>query len=105
MSKKRTRVRLYLNKESKIQIPSEQDIEFILRAADEIICMAGRSMLAKILKGSKDRKVLEHNLQSCPSYGYYKSKTIVQITDIIDWIILNKYLRITYNGRIHFKCY
>lgn len=100
MTNKRTRVRVYLNEDSKIRTPSEEDIKFILRAADEIIGVAGRSMLAKILKGSKDKKVLEYNLQSCPSYGYYKSKTIVQITDIIDWIIVNKYLKITYNGRL-----
>ncbi len=100
MAGKKARVKVFLNKDSEIQRPSDKDIEFILRAADEIIGMAGRSMLAKILKGSKDKRVLEHNLQSCPSYGYYRSKTIPQITDIIDWMILNKYLRIIYNGRL-----
>ncbi|WP_242851326.1 RQC domain-containing protein [Clostridium sp. DMHC 10] len=56
--------------------PSKKDVEKILRAADEIIFTAGRSMLAKILKGSKDKKVLESHLDSCPSYGYYKDLTL-----------------------------
>jgi hypothetical protein len=30
-------------------------------------------MLAKILKGSKDKKLLEHGLDKCPSYGYYSA--------------------------------
>lgn len=28
-------------------------------------------MLAKILKGSKDKKILEYKLNECPAYGYY----------------------------------
>ena len=39
---------------------SEDEIVAILRAADELINTGGRSMLAKILKGSKDKKVLEY---------------------------------------------
>lgn len=37
---------------------SEADILTILRAADEIIGEGGRTLLAKILKGSREKKVL-----------------------------------------------
>lgn len=80
--------------------PSKEDIEKILRAADEIIFTAGRSMLAKILKGSKDKKVLGNHLDSCPSYGYYKDLTLEKITKIVDWMLANDYLDINYNGRL-----
>ncbi len=100
MGNKRSRVRVHLNRESEILELSKEEIKHILRAADEIIGIAGRSMLAKILKGSKDKKLLEYSLDKCPSYGYYSNKTIAQITEIIDWMILNKYLRITYNERL-----
>jgi len=29
-----------------------------------------RNMLARILKGSKDKKILEFGLDQCPTYGY-----------------------------------
>jgi len=57
-------------------------------------------MLAKILKGSKDKKLLEKQLELCPSYGYYRKLTIEEITKIIDWMIINNYLDIDYNGRL-----
>jgi superfamily II DNA helicase RecQ len=80
--------------------PSEEDIKNILRAADEIIFVGGRTMLAKILKGSKDKKLLEKQLELCPSYGYFNKLTIEEITKIIDWMIINNYLDIDYNGRL-----
>ena len=49
-----------------------EEIRAILRASDEIIATGGRDILAKILKGSKDKKVLEYNLDKCPVYGFYK---------------------------------
>jgi superfamily II DNA helicase RecQ len=99
MSRKR-KVNVQLNEARNIDKPSQEDIEHILRAADEIIDRAGRSMLVKILKGSKDKKVLEHNLEKCPSYGYYKYMKMADIEVIVDWMIWNKYLRIIYNGRL-----
>ncbi|KOA18734.1 RQC domain protein [Clostridium homopropionicum DSM 5847] len=80
--------------------PSEEDMRNILRAADEIIFVAGRTMLAKILKGSKDKKLLEKELDHCPSYSYYSQLSIEEITKIIDWMIVHNYLDINYNGRL-----
>ncbi len=57
-------------------------------------------MLAKILKGSKDKKLIEKELNNCPSYGYYNQLSIEEITKIIDWMIVNNYLDIEYNGRL-----
>lgn len=59
----------------------------ILRAADEIIGRGGRSLLSKILKGSKDKKVIELGLDQCPAYGALRSYTLEQITDKIDLMI------------------
>ena len=36
-------------------------------------------MLVKILKGSKDKKVLEYKLDECPAYGYYHDLTMDEI--------------------------
>lgn len=83
-----------------VHILEENEIKIILRAADELINTGGRSMLAKILKGSKDKKVLEYHLDKCPSYGFYKELTIEEITNRIDLLIKKHYLKIEYNGRL-----
>ncbi len=99
MSRKQ-KVQYELSDLSGQKAPSEEGVNNILRAADEIIFLAGRTMLAKILKGSKDKKLLEKGLNHCPSYGYYNELSIEEITKIIDWMILNNYLDIDYNGRL-----
>ena len=76
------------------------EIKAILRASDEIIATGGRSMLAKILKGSKDKKLLEHKLDLCPVYGYYKSITLTEISHRIDFVIEKGYLDIQYSYRL-----
>lgn len=99
MARKKQRVNYTLNS-ADIEFLDEEEIKAILRGADMIIATGGRSMLAKILKGSKDKKVLEHGLDQCPSYGYYRELTLEQITNRIDWMIQQDYLRIVYQGRL-----
>lgn len=55
---------------------SEADIRAILRAADEIITRGGRTLLAKILKGSREKKVVEYGLEQCPTYGYVEKPSM-----------------------------
>lgn len=99
MSRKKPRVRYELDSGDIIRL-GEEEIKAILRAADELIATGGRSMLAKILKGSKDKKVLEHELDQCPVYGYYREQTLQEITHKVDWMILNGYLEIEYQDRL-----
>ncbi|MED3824995.1 hypothetical protein P4561_14975 [Priestia flexa] len=47
---------------SKFDRLSDEEIKVILRAADEIIAKGGRTLLAKILKGSRVKKVLQLEL-------------------------------------------
>ena len=57
-------------------------------------------MLSKILKGSKDKKVLEHGLDKSPVYGYYSYLSLSEILQRIDWTIKNDYLKIGYSGKL-----
>lgn len=79
---------------------SEEEKAAILRAADELIGTGGRSMLTKILKGSRDKKILEHGLDRCPAYGFYRSMTLEEISHRVDWMIKKDYLWIDYEGRL-----
>lgn len=99
MSRKRQSVRYELDS-GDIRYLTEEEIKAILRAADELIATGGRCMLAKILKGSKDKKVLEHGLDKCPVYGYYREFTLQEITYRIDWTIKKGYLEIEYRDRL-----
>lgn len=83
----------------------EDEIRAILRAADDIISSGGRALLGKILKGSRDKTILEHELDKSPMYGYYKDLTLEQIGHRVDWMIKNKYFRIEYDGRLPLLVY
>ena len=98
--RKKPRVQCHLSDLKGLATPSGKDISIILRAADEIIFRRGRTMLAKILKGSKDKKILELQLDQTPSYGYFHHLSIEEITKIVDWMIVNDYLDIDYDGRL-----
>lgn len=99
MSRKKQRVRYVLDS-GDISHLTDEEIKAILRATDELIATGGRTMLAKILKGSKDKKVLEHGLDQCPVYGYYRELTLQEITNRIDWMIKKGYIEIEYRDRL-----
>ena len=99
MSKKVRRVPVILDAVEIKDLPQE-DIRMILRGADELISTGGRSMLAKILKGSKDKRIFEYKLNECPAYGYYQDMKLDDISKCIDWMIKKDYLRIEYDYRL-----
>jgi len=96
LGKKVKRVKYQLDPKG-IKELSFKEIKAILRGADELIFRGGRNLLAKILKGSKDKVILTRGLDQSPVYGYYKDLTIDQITARIDWMIINDYLKIEYD--------
>lgn len=99
MSKKVRRVPVVLDAGEIKDLPQE-DIQMILRGADELISTGGRSMLAKMLKGSKDKKIFEYKLNECTAYGYYQDMKLDDISKCIDWMIKEDYLRIEYDYRL-----
>jgi hypothetical protein len=79
---------------------SREDIKAILRAADEIIGQGGRTLLEKILKGSREKKVLQLELDQCPVYGWFRSEKMDEIMKKIDWMIDYDFLDIEYSGKL-----
>ncbi|WP_223192938.1 RQC-minor-1 family DNA-binding protein [Paenibacillus sedimenti] len=78
----------------------EDELRVILRAADDIIAEGGRTLLAKILKGSKDRKLLDLGLERNPSYGFYRDLTLEQIMAKVDHMIRTGFLEIEKQGKL-----
>ncbi|MBC8389418.1 MAG: RQC domain protein [Actinobacteria bacterium] len=104
MSKKVIRVSVDLHPQKSGPLLNEE-IKVILRGADDLIMEGGRSLLAKILKVSKDKTILEKGLNSNPIYGYYKGLSIYEITSKIDLLIINRYLEIEYSYRLPMLVY
>ena len=104
MSRKVRRVPFTLNSRDVKEIP-EDEIRLMLRGADDLIGSGGRGMLAKILKGSRQKALLEHEFDRSPVYGAFSDLSLEQITARIDWLIINGYLRIEYDYRLPILVY
>ena len=74
------------------------DICAILRASDGLIGAGGRTLLTKILRGSRSSDVLSRGLDQNPAYGIYQGLAEEEVLGRIDWTILHGYLRIVYDG-------
>jgi hypothetical protein len=79
---------------------TEGEIAAILRGADTMIGRGGRTQLSKLLKGSREASVLAHELDQCPSYGFYRDLAVEEVLRRIDWVIKQGYLQIEYEGRL-----
>jgi hypothetical protein len=104
MVKKGSRVGYELNPNGIESVP-DNEIKTILRGADDLIMSGGRAILAKILAGSKDKKLLELELHHSPVYGAFKGISQKVILAKIDWLILHHYFAIEYNGRLPMLVY
>ena len=104
MSRKDRRVPVSLDSRD-VEDLSEDEIRIILRGTDDIIGSGGRGLLAKILKGSRQKAVLEHELDGSPVYGALSELSLEQITARIDWLIIEGYLRIEYDYRLPLLVY
>jgi superfamily II DNA helicase RecQ len=81
------------------------EIEAILRAADEVVATGGRTMLVKILKGSRVKRLLELGYDRCPVYGFYRAMKEEEILARVDWVIIHGFLEIEYNYRLPLLVY
>ncbi|GFZ94741.1 hypothetical protein GCM10008018_46380 [Paenibacillus marchantiophytorum] len=79
---------------------SELESRAILRAADDIIAEGGRTLLSKILKGSKEKKLLELGLDRNPSYGFYRDLSLEQIMVKVDQMIHTGFLEVEMRGKL-----
>ena len=99
MSRRARQIAVRLNAKGIESLPTA-DIHAILRAADSLIAVGGRSLLTKILKGSRSKDVLSHGLDNNPAYGFYQGMPEEDVLARIDWMILHRYLRIEYQGQL-----
>jgi hypothetical protein len=99
MSHKINRVKYHLDSKGIKDLPYEE-IVAILRAADDLIMRGGRNLLSKLLKGSKEKRIIELGLDKNPSYGFYRDISLENTLAKVDWVIKNNYLAIEYDYRL-----
>jgi hypothetical protein len=99
MSRKVQRVHYDLDPKD-VKKLSPEELKAILRGADELIGSGGRSLLAKILKGSHAQDVIQHQLDQCPVHGYFHHLSTEEILARIDRAILDGYLKVVYDYRL-----
>jgi len=99
MSRKANRVQYTLNPKN-VKTLAQDDLKAILRGADELIGNGGRSLLVKILKGSRAQEVLKLQLDRCPVYGHFQHLSADDVLARVDRAILDGYLKIEYDYRL-----
>jgi superfamily II DNA helicase RecQ len=104
MSRRSRRVPVHLDA-SGVDTLSEADLKAVLRGADNLIGQGGRTLLMRILRGSRNKDVLERGLNESPVYGYFKNLSDEKTLARIDWTILNGYLQIEYSHRLPLLVY
>jgi hypothetical protein len=77
---------------------TNEEHEWILRGASAIAARGGRTQLALLLKGSKNKALLKHNLQGSPAYGRLSFLTLEEIEHRIDRLIRKGELRVEFFG-------
>jgi hypothetical protein len=104
MTRKVRRVRYEIDSKGIGSLPLDE-IKAILRGADDLIMRGGRSLLAKVLKGSRAQDVLKFGLEHSPVYGHYRHLPQEDVLARIDWVIQSGYLDIRYDGRLPLLVY
>jgi hypothetical protein len=104
MTRRPQRVRYHLDAQGIPSLP-DAEIRAILRGVDDLIMRGGRSLLVKVLKGSRSKDVLGQALDRSPVYGYFQHLTPEEVLARIDWVVLNGYLALEYDHRLPLLIY
>jgi len=99
MSRKSRRAPIHLDAKGLSDLPVA-DLHAVLRGADDLIARGGRTLLKRILRGSKNKDVLARGLDNSPVYGHFKNLSDEEALARIDWTILNGFLRIEHLSRL-----
>ncbi len=84
---------------------SNDEIRAIVTAADDMVYSGGRNLLAKVLKGSRERIVVERDLDKNPAYGAFKNDPLDLVLRRVDWMVERGYLAIQYDHRLPLLAY
>ncbi|QTD43246.1 DNA helicase RecQ [Sporosarcina sp. Te-1] len=74
------------------------DVQKVLSCVIRMGQRFGKTMIAQVLTGSRNKKVLEFNFQNLSTYGLMKDRNAKDVSDFIEFIISENYLGVE-NGQ------
>ncbi|WP_212391249.1 DNA helicase RecQ [Sporosarcina beigongshangi] len=74
------------------------DVQKVLSCVIRMKQRFGKTMIAQVLTGSRNKKVLEFGFDKLPTYGLMKDRSAKDISDFIEFIISENYLGVE-NGQ------
>ncbi|PPA68893.1 DNA helicase RecQ [Jeotgalibacillus proteolyticus] len=74
------------------KINRTRDVQIVLSTVKRMGERFGTGMTAKVLKGSRSKKVIDFGLDKLSTYGMMRSQTEKQISDFIQYLISDGYL-------------
>lgn len=77
-----------------ITIPAQKIISCVYRVGEQNKAF-GKTMIANILRGSKNKKIMELGLNTLSTHGIMPEISINQIKQYIDYLVANNYLQLT----------
>ena len=78
---------------------SPDELAAILDGASAVVHQGGRSQLVKLLKGSRDKRLLEFGIDAERAYGALSHLTLAEIGHRVDWAIERGFLTYYYEWR------
>lgn len=104
MARKRQSRQPYSLNSEDVSHLAREEIALVLRAANDLIALGGRSLLVKVLRGSEAQDVrpeLRHN----PAYGVWREVPQTLVSQRVDWCIQQGYLDLNYFGKLPLLVY
>lgn len=74
------------------QVDITMDTQKILSCVKRMGEKFGKALVAKVLTGSKDQKIMQWRFNELPTYGLMKEHSQKEITNLIDYLIAEHYL-------------
>lgn len=83
---------------------TREEIASVLRAAEDLITLGGRTLLVKVLRGSQANDV-RPELRENPAYGAWKEFPHELVSQRVDWCVEQGYLGLEYFGKLPLLVY
>lgn len=65
----------------------------VIRVQEKLGCCVGKALIARTLRGSRDKRVLQLGLDGLSTYGLMREYTAAQVNDYIDYLRAEELLR------------
>ena len=77
-----------------ITVEAQMILSCVLRVKEKIGYFVGKTLIARILTGSRDKKILSQHLDELSTYGLMRTSSLGKVREIMDFLESQGYLRV-----------